>query len=177
MPAITFTTRLSTIGTWTILRLPDSASTMLPSRGMNAVEGTINGQPFQTVLEPDGRGGHWFRVAVALQKIAEVKSSDLVTLAITISGTCPEPDVPEDLGNALAEDPLVQERWNAVTPLARWDWIRWIRATKNPETRKQRIARACSMLGAGKRRPCCFNRNICTETAVSHNGVLLDPEN
>ncbi len=176
MPTITCTTGLSTIGTWTILRLPDSASAMLPSRGMNAVEGTINGHPFQTVLEPDGRGGHWFRVATALQKIAEVKSGDIVTLAITISGNCPEPDLPEDLGNALAEDPLVQERWNIITPLARWDWIRWIRATKNPETRKQRIAKACSMLGGGKRRPCCFNRNLCTETAVSHNGVLMEPE-
>jgi hypothetical protein len=31
------------IGGWTILRLPESASAKLPSRGMTLVEGTING--------------------------------------------------------------------------------------------------------------------------------------
>ena len=29
--------------------------------------------------------------------------------------------------------------WSDITPLARWDWIRWINGTKNPDTRKIRI--------------------------------------
>ena len=39
---------------WTFLVLPKNASAKLPSRGMTAIEGTINGFPFQALLEPDG---------------------------------------------------------------------------------------------------------------------------
>src|SRR5947208_892881 len=41
-------------GSWTFLILPKTASAKLPSRGMTAIEGTINGVPFQATLEPDG---------------------------------------------------------------------------------------------------------------------------
>jgi hypothetical protein len=33
-----------------------------------------------------------------------------------------------------------------ITPLARWDWIRWIGATRNPDTRAIRIEKALSKL-------------------------------
>lgn len=67
-----------------------------------------------------------------------------------------EPKAPADLGQALASDPLVQAVWDSLTPLARWDFIIWIEQVKQADTRKKRIDRACSMLTAGKRRPCCF---------------------
>ena len=43
---IRFDTTLSTIGTSTVLRLPQTASNHLPSRGQVAVHGTINGVEF-----------------------------------------------------------------------------------------------------------------------------------
>ncbi len=60
-PRIRFDATLSTIDQWTIVRLPEKASAKLPSRGQVAVQGTINGHEFKTVLEPDGSGGHWMR--------------------------------------------------------------------------------------------------------------------
>src|SRR5206468_11126655 len=36
-------------------------------------------------------------------------------------------------------------------------FISWIDSAKQPETRRRRIERACSMLAAGKRRPCCYS--------------------
>src|SRR6266508_281884 len=84
-------------------------------------------------------------------------------------------EVPADLKSALTDSPQVHKLWMDITPMARWDWIRWIRATKQPETRKRRIEVACSKLKAGTRRPCCFNRNLCTEPSVSNNGMLLEP--
>ena len=47
---------------WTFLVLPMKASAKLPTRGMTAVEGVINGHPFRAVLEPDGKKGHWLKV-------------------------------------------------------------------------------------------------------------------
>ena len=58
MSAIRFETKLVKINSWTILRLPESASAELPSRGMTMVSGTINGVPFKTLLEPDEDAQH-----------------------------------------------------------------------------------------------------------------------
>lgn len=139
------------------------------------VKGTINGFRFQAALEPDGRGSHWFRVDETIRKAAGAEEGDTVLLSIEPTKEWPEPKVPEDLKNALAATPQMHTLWMAITPMARWDWIRWIGATKNPETRKKRIETACAKLRAGERRPCCFNRTLCTEPYVSNNGVLLEP--
>ncbi len=175
MSAIRFEAKLFKIGSWTLLRLPKSASTKLPSRGMTMVEGTINSFPFQAALEPDGKGSHWFRADKTMLKAAKADAGDTVTLAIEPTKEWPEPKVPEDLKTALAANPLAHTLWVDITPMARWDWIRWIGSTKNLETRKKRVGVACSKLKKGERRPCCFNRTQCTEPYVSSNGVLLEP--
>jgi hypothetical protein len=142
---------------------------------MTMVEGTINGLSFQAALEPDGKGSHWLKVDETMRKAAGADAGDTVTLAIEPTKEWPEPEVPEDLKSALAASPVAQAAWADVTPMARWDWIRWIGATKQPATRKRRIETALSKLEAGMRRPCCFNRSECTVPEVSINGVLLEP--
>jgi hypothetical protein len=175
MTTICFETVPQKIGDWTLLRLPESESAKLLSRGMALVEGTINGFHSKIVLEPDGKGSHWFRVNAGLREAAGIDADDVVMVAVEPSKDWPEPEVPADLNQALASDPQANVLWLQITPMARWDWIRWIRATNNQETRSRRIEVALSKLKAGERRPCCFNRNICTEPEVSKNGVLIDP--
>jgi bacteriocin resistance YdeI/OmpD-like protein/uncharacterized protein DUF1905 len=175
MPAIRFQARPFNIGDRTILRLPDTASAQLPSRGMTLVEGTLNGFHSKFVLEPDGMGGHWFRLDSALRKAAGIDAEGSVKMAVEPSKEWPEPDVPADLKKALAADPQAYALWTDITPMARWDWLRWIRSTNNRETRSHRIEVALSKLKADKRRPCCFNRNLCTDPEVSKNGVLIEP--
>lgn len=166
---------LFTIGSWTILRLPKCASAQLPSRGMIMVEGTINDVRFYAPLEPDGKGSHWFRVDNTLRDAAGAEAGDTVTLAFEPAQEWSRPEVPADLQKALADAPRAQALWMEITPNAQWDWIRWIRATNNPKTRQKRIEVACSKLTKGMRRPCCFNRNLCTEPYVSQNWLLREP--
>ena len=71
----------------------------------------------------------------------------------------PEPKVPADLRKALAATPKARALWSDITPMARRDWIHWITSGTRAETRALRIDKACSMLVAGKRRPCCFDRS------------------
>jgi len=68
-----------------------------------------------------------------------------------------EPSVPTDLREALAAASKANAHWAALTPIARRDFISWIDSAKQPETRRRRIEKACSMLADGKRRPCCYS--------------------
>src|SRR4030095_12794312 len=68
MPKIRFQAKLTAIGSQTILRLPEAASSKLPSRGMSVVEGTFNGHAFQAPLEPDGIGSHDDRAATGNER-------------------------------------------------------------------------------------------------------------
>ena len=146
------------------------------------VSGTINGVPFKTLLEPDGRyspdkkSSHWFSPDKKLLGDASAKAGDTVQVALEPSQEWIEPEVPKDLKEALSTSPEAEALWNDITPLARWDWVRWIRAVKTEETRQKHIEVALDKLNKGMRRPCCFNRNLCSDPDVSHNWTLLEPE-
>lgn len=145
------------------------------------VSGTINGIPFKTLLEPDGRYGpgkkssHWFAPDKKLLDEANAAIGDTVQVSLEPTKEWIEPKVPLDVQKALSTSPKAEALWKEITPLARWDWIRWIRAVKTPETRQKHIEIALSKLNKGMRRPCCFNRNLCSEPSVSNNWVLLEP--
>ena len=177
-PTIRCKAVLYTIGKWTILRLPESASEKLPSRGQVMVRGTINGHHLEQVLEPDGRWGHWFKVSKALQKAVGVGVGDTVTLEIAPSRDWPEPRIPADFLNALHDAPsAVQTLWSDITPMARWEWLRWVNATSSTETRKRRVEVSISKMRSGERRPCCFNLAACTDPDLAKSGRLIGSEN
>ena len=133
-------------------------------------------EKLQLLLEPDGAGSHWFSLTSTLRENAKVAAGDTVGLEIESSNNWPEPVIPEDLETALEAAPDAHIQWNDITPMARWDWIRWISATSRPATRRRRIEAACDKLRKGERRPCCFNRTLCTDPTLSKNGVLMEPQ-
>lgn len=172
---INFKAKVYTVNKWIIVKLPQAARLQLPSRGQVMVKGTLNGAAFQTALEPDGDGGHWLAVDNGLQQAANVRVGDTVTLAIESTKDWPEPAIPLDIRAALDVSPDIQKLWRDITPMARWEWIRWIGSTAQSETRQRRIEVSISKLTNGSRRPCCFNRNMCCVPAVSKNGILVGP--
>ncbi|MEK7570863.1 MAG: YdeI/OmpD-associated family protein [Patescibacteria group bacterium] len=181
MSSIHFRTKLFKIHEWTILKLPVDASAKLPSRGMTMVAGTLNGIPFKTLLEPDGKYGpglkpsHWFRPDKQLLDNAHAAAGDTVNVSLEPTKEWIEPEVPDDVQKSLSSSPKAEALWKDITPMARWDWIRWIRAVKTPETRRKHREVMLDKLNKGMRRPCCFNRNMCSEPYVSHNWALLEP--
>jgi uncharacterized protein YdeI (YjbR/CyaY-like superfamily) len=95
-----------------------------------------------------------------LSKAARADAGDVVTLEIAPAAKDTEPEVPTDLRKALASaSPKARKLWSDISPNARRDWIHWIISAKQEETRTRRIENACSMLAAGKRRVCCFDRS------------------
>jgi hypothetical protein len=173
-PAIRFDAPVQGTGGSTILRLPDDASAKLPSRGQVAVTGVLNGLAFQTVLEPDGKRGHWLKVDKKLRQALAASEDDAVAVEVEPTKDWPEPDIPDDFRTALADAPDISESWKSITPMARWEWVRWINATKNIQTRERRVEVAISKLRSGKRRPCCFDLASCTDPDLSKNGMLVE---
>jgi uncharacterized protein YdeI (YjbR/CyaY-like superfamily) len=117
------------------------------------------------------------RIDEKLQRTAAISAGDTATLEIEPTIDWPEPDVPQDFETALVAAPQkIQDLWDDITPMARWEWVRWVNATKNPDTRRRRVEVSISKMDNGKRRPCCFNLAACTNPDVSRNGKLIEPE-
>lgn len=170
---IIFNGQLSKIGSRQVILIPLISSEKLPSRGMVMVNAVINDISFTVPLEPDGRGSHWFEPSDKLSEEVNLRLGYSAEISIEPIKDWPEPDIPEDIIEKINKANLMQ-RWNGITTKARWDWLRWIRATANPETRKKRIDVTCSKLQKGDNHPCCFDRTRSTITDVSKSGVLLN---
>lgn len=175
MAVITFDAGVERIQDTELVRLPADASAELPSRGQVAVTATVDGCELDTVVEPDGRRGHWLRLTPDLLGGAAV--GDRVAVTLAVRSDWPEPEVPDDLAAALDGAPAdVQAVWQDITPMARWEWVRWVGATRNPATREKRVAVSISKLDNGKRRPCCFDLSSCTDPELSRSGKLMTGE-
>ena len=175
MLQITFEVPITEINSWLIVHVPLAASTKLPSRSQVMVSGTINDYKFQSPLEPDGNGAHWLHVDEAMQKAIGSGVGDSVKLVIEAINNkdWPEPVIPKDIQAGIVDNPETHYLWTKVTPMSRWEWLRWIDSTKNPDTRAKRIVVSRSKLLNGLKRPCCFNRSMCCVPDVSKNGVLI----
>lgn len=172
---VRFKATVSAVDGSTIIRLPASASQKLPSRGQVAVRGAINGHEFETVLEPDGRFGHWLRVDDGLRRAAHVQVGEVATVEVAATKDWPEPELPRDFEAALVASPVeIRYLWEDITPMARWEWVRWVNATADRDTRKRRVEVSISKMKSGKRRPCCFNLSSCTDPRLARNGKLRE---
>lgn len=171
---IKFQSTIYSVGGKNIIRLPKNASSQLPSRGQVMVSARINNHTFVTPLEPDGNFSHWFEVSKELSDTA-IHAGNAISVSIEPTKDWPEPVVPDSLKAKISKSQKAKEIWASITPMARWEWIRWIRSSGNNDTRQKRLDVAISKMEAGKRRPCCWNRNLCTIPEVSKNGVLLEP--
>jgi len=65
-------------------------------------------------------------------------------------------EVPEDVQHILMAETGLLEKWNALTPIQRNEWICWITIVKKSETRTEHIQRMIEELSEGKRQPCCW---------------------
>lgn len=156
-----------------IVRLTADASAALPSRGQVAVTGTIDDHAFATVVEPDGLRGHWIKLANLVPPPRGLQAGQDVTVTLAPTKEWPEPTVPDDLRDALDDAPDLDELWASITPMARWEWVRWVGATRNPSTRAKRVDVSVSKMRDGKRRPCCFDLSACTDPELARSGKLI----
>lgn len=154
-----------------LIPIPPIISDHFPSRGMVMGVGSLNGVACHFPFEPDGQGSHYYVLDSDYVDRYHLTEGLEVSLEFEVTKDWIEPEAPQDLLMAL-ESQNVYEAWLQTTVIARWDFIRWIRSTKNPDTRAKRIFVCCDKLKKGDKRPCCFDRSRCTEPYLSKNGIL-----
>lgn len=142
---------------WCFVILPHAVSSAMPRRGRTTADCELNGVRFLAVLEPDGNQSHWLKVSQRLREEAGAEVGDTVQLKVTPAAQQAEPDVPDDLQQALDSNPDAHAAWLQITTIARIDWVHWIETAKRATTRAKRIQDACNMLTEGKRTVCCFD--------------------
>lgn len=64
--------------------------------------------------------------------------------------------VPKDLKKELIKSDDTIFLWEALTPIARNEFLCWIDNTKQEKTRARRIRRTVEELLEGQKRPCCW---------------------
>ena len=117
-----------------------------------------------------------------LKHAAGISAGDTATLDIEATRDWPEPGVPQDLATALAAAPQkIQDLWNEITPMARWEWVRWVNATKNPDTRGRRVDVSISKMRAGRDGPAVSTSphaptRTCRRTAGSSSQETTAPD-
>ncbi|KAJ3048875.1 hypothetical protein HK097_010121 [Rhizophlyctis rosea] len=170
---ITFTSTPHLINTHPLIHLPKPTSALLPARGLvvcSILIPSLSPKPFIAPLEPDGKKSHFF--LIDSDTFPDIPSDQSLSITLTPLKKYPAPPLPSDIHEAFRLSNTL-DLYYKCTPASQYDWIRWIRSTKNEETRRKRIEVAIDKLGKGSRRPCCFNRSLCTVMEVSKGGVLL----
>jgi hypothetical protein len=148
--------RLASTGTTASgVRVPIPAAVARELGTLETVEGTINEHPFRAALERDENGAPFVRVNRAMLRGSSARAGDTVLLALL--GPEPKLVLAADVRAAMQASPAATALWNDLTDIARRDYVRWVDATKDPQTRARRIRRTVEQLAEGKRRPCCFN--------------------
>lgn len=169
---IQFESKIQQIQQHVLVLLPKEISQKLPSRGMLMGRISFLDLDITVPLEPDGNQSHWFEIDPLNLSSTQLAPDCLIPFTLELLDDWEEPIIPRDLMDALTYHHLV-DTWDCLSVKARWDWIRWIQFTKNPDTRNKRIQVTCSKLNKGEKRPCCFDRSRCTITAVSKSGKLI----
>jgi hypothetical protein len=64
--------------------------------------------------------------------------------------------LPNDMRKVILADNKMLRMWEAITPLARNEWICWTVTVAKPETRAKHIEVMRDKMHKGERRPCCW---------------------
>lgn len=87
----------------------------------------------------------------ATRTAAGVEAGDTIDVVISVDTVARTVDVPDDLAEALRAAGAA-DRFEALAPSHRKEYVRWITEAKKPETRARRVAEAIPMIADGRPR-------------------------
>jgi len=134
-----FHARLYKLGVNRAIDVPAQVSKSLGGAGYIPVQGWIAGIPITSTLVPRGNGRHRLFVHSRIWNRLKIDKGDFVEVLLTHGEPPKEPPIPEDLALALQMTKGASQAFRQVTSALRREFINWIQAAKQPETRAKRI--------------------------------------
>ena len=135
---------------WTVLVMPFDAEQVFGTKGSVRVRGTINGVPFRRSIHPRDDGRHFMMLNKEMRKAAGMVVGEPVQVVMEQDTGERTVDVPPDLAEALATDAVFGEVYEGLAHSRRFEFVRYLEQTQNPETRQRRIARIRELVEAGE---------------------------
>ena len=141
-----FTTTLQLDGkTATGIRVPDEVVTALGGGKRIAVSVTINGTRYASTIATM-RGEPKIPVSADIRSAAGIAAGDKITVALERDDTPRTVDLPADLTDALRADPLMSDRFAALSYSNQRRHVLSITGARTAETRTRRIQRVLDEL-------------------------------
>ena len=131
--------------TATGMEVPADVVTGLGSGKRPPVTVTVNGHTYRSTVAPMG-GRYLLPLSAANRTAAGVAAGDEVDVEVALDTAPREVTVPDDFAEALANEPVAKQRFDALPYSHRLRHVLAIEEAKAPETRARRIAKALEML-------------------------------
>lgn len=112
------------------------------------VRAQINGATLRSTVVRM-RGEYLLGLNREFREQAGVEAGDTIELELTLDREPRTVEVPAELADALAGDPLASAAFDALSYTHRREYARWIEDAKREETRRRRCAEALERLRAG----------------------------
>jgi hypothetical protein len=152
--------RLPVDALWTILVAPFNVCEVFGQKDIVPVRGTLNGQPFRASLRPllpQFRGPrrpldgdcHFIMVNRKMREAAGLKVGEAVQVELDLDTEERLVEAPPDLAAAFSADAAAGAAYEKLSKSHRYEFVSWLNGTRNPDTRRKRIARILEMLAAG----------------------------
>src|ERR1700728_1133939 len=106
----------------------------------------VGGKSTRTTIVPAGGGTYRMQINTAQRKAAAVDWGEPVTVELCVDPTSRVVPVPADLRAALAKHPKARQGFEEMPPGHRRQFLLWLGASKNPETRRKHFDRAIDSL-------------------------------
>jgi hypothetical protein len=154
MPGYTFEAiliRPEGVGTWTYLNIPMDISQTFGSKGQVKVRGTINGHSFRSTALPMGDGTHYLVVGKDIRDQIQANQGDTVKVSLQLDPDDRQVVVLEDMVQAFVNQPLAKDAFDKLSYSHKKEYVNWILAARQDDTRRGRIEKAIILLSEGKK--------------------------
>lgn len=125
--------------------VPDHVVEALGAGRRPAVRVTVGAHTYRSTVATMG-GRFMLPLSAENREAAGVAAGDEVTVVLEREDAPREVELPPDLAEALAAAPGARDRFDALAPSHRKEWVRSVSDAKKPETRERRIAKAVDAL-------------------------------
>lgn len=99
---------------------------------------TLNRYGYRSTVATYG-GRYYLPVRREVREAAGIAPGQKVAVSISLDEQPRTVDVPEDLGRALAADPVAQDAFDRLSYSHRKEYVDWILGAKRPDTRERRV--------------------------------------